>query len=367
MSHQFYGIAFAIIVLLLICFEIAYAATFGKSVKFDVDLVSDYKKFTPKIRDEIEALDSQFKMEMTSHDGKKWMCVLPQISSSESSDKSSQENDRHHADPKTQPVEPLLAPLSHTCIFRFEGWWTYEFCYGRHVKQFHQERTGRITMAYNLGLAPTTTLEDEEPTDESNTEKSTHYFGNGYYAVWYRGGTACDLIGNAPRETEVRFYCSKTGDTIVVEIQEPSTCRYVVRVDTPLICKHPKFQTSEEPPHKIICYKITPDTIDLSVTDSLSSQQQSVGVSKEKFFSEKMHTRENENGEEQSQSEGIQQLENVVELLKRIFEKRNVDITSDSDESPHEKEKQTTTKETDDSEANDEEKDSDMPNLRDEL
>lgn len=73
-----------------------------------------------KIREEVDALESQFKVEMTSHDGKKWMCVLPQLTMNEEIDKSTPNTEREEKNMETnkQLVETLLSPLSHTCIFR---------------------------------------------------------------------------------------------------------------------------------------------------------------------------------------------------------------------------------------------------------
>jgi hypothetical protein len=36
---------------------------------------------------------------------------------------------------------------------QLEGWWTYEFCYGKLVQQFHQEGETRVAL-FTLGLAP---------------------------------------------------------------------------------------------------------------------------------------------------------------------------------------------------------------------
>ena len=38
------------------------------------------------------------------------------------------------------PVEAAaraLAPLRGTCVRKAEGWWTYEVCFGKEVRQFH--------------------------------------------------------------------------------------------------------------------------------------------------------------------------------------------------------------------------------------
>jgi len=43
-------------------------------------------------------------------------------------------------------------------LHQLEGWWTYEYCRGRWVQQFHQEGDERVA-AFTLGLAP---LEDPD-------------------------------------------------------------------------------------------------------------------------------------------------------------------------------------------------------------
>lgn len=129
---------------------------------------------------------------------------------------------------------------------------------------------------------------------------------------------------------------------------------------------------------------MTPETIELSTTDTLSSQQQqqqqftqsqsTVASSKEKLFNELTGKMKKENEEEQL--EGIRQLETVVEVLKRIFEKKpNVEIPSKSEEHQHEqKETQSTLQQNEQENENkeddndeDEERDTELSNLRDEL
>jgi hypothetical protein len=68
----------------------------------------------------VEALQSQFKIEMTSHDGKKWICVLPHLTMNEETNHhiSNNESVEKNAETNKQLVQNLLSPLSHTCIFR---------------------------------------------------------------------------------------------------------------------------------------------------------------------------------------------------------------------------------------------------------
>ena len=37
-------------------------------------------------------------------------------------------------------VPPLLAPLRNVCMTKVDGWWTFEVCPFRHVRQYHEER-----------------------------------------------------------------------------------------------------------------------------------------------------------------------------------------------------------------------------------
>jgi hypothetical protein len=52
----------------------------------------------------------------------------------------------------------LLGNFDFTIYFKLQidGWWTYEFCYGKHIRQYHQEKNMPIRPQdeYFLGLAP---------------------------------------------------------------------------------------------------------------------------------------------------------------------------------------------------------------------
>jgi hypothetical protein len=112
---------------------------------------------------------------MTRHDGTRFNCTLPRVEPSASSGQT--------PNVPRPSVVSLLAPLKHNCLYRvthaihdtrhttrttladvivllhqLEGWWTYEYCRGRWVQQFHQEGDERVA-AFTLGLAP---LEDPD-------------------------------------------------------------------------------------------------------------------------------------------------------------------------------------------------------------
>ncbi|GJP47106.1 hypothetical protein CLOM_g6341 [Closterium sp. NIES-68] len=40
------------------------------------------------------------------------------------------------------------------CFYRQDGWWTYEFCYKKHIRQMHieqQDGENKVTMDFVLG------------------------------------------------------------------------------------------------------------------------------------------------------------------------------------------------------------------------
>ena len=56
-------------------------------------------------------------------------------------------DDKLMSDPESastvEKILALLAPLkTKPCLFKTKDWWTYEFCYGRDIKQYHVEGTG---------------------------------------------------------------------------------------------------------------------------------------------------------------------------------------------------------------------------------
>lgn len=116
------------------------------------------------------------------------------------------------------------------------GWWKYEFCYGRYVRQFHIDRNG-VETSVMLGFF------DEELhkkwIDEHEEKKPKPVGLRAHLSHFYQGGTLCELTGKR-RQTEVKLKCmdSKSGSSTSVSLylMEPQTCQYVLGVESPLIC-----------------------------------------------------------------------------------------------------------------------------------
>jgi len=166
-----------------------------------------------------------------------------------------------------ETIEEMLdRTLKVLCLQRNDGWWKYEFCHGRHTRQFHSDTIGDSTGR------TTTTIDDDYRLGEYNQEaaytKPTKeleqtlivdaYTPNAYYSMEYTGGQVCDdadvtdsavkggdvdVEGGSgiERATTVRFYCGKKGHNLY-RVDEDSTCHYVFYVKVPELCMHELFK-----------------------------------------------------------------------------------------------------------------------------
>eukprot|EP01125_Pyxidicula_operculata_P008554 TRINITY_DN2864_c0_g1_i1.p1 TRINITY_DN2864_c0_g1~~TRINITY_DN2864_c0_g1_i1.p1 ORF type:complete len:347 (+),score=87.02 TRINITY_DN2864_c0_g1_i1:1229-2269(+) len=178
---------------------------------------------------------------------KEFVCTIPYL-------EYRQENaEKSHTDDSSSVslITPFLKPLRDNCIYRWEGWWTYEFCYGKHIRQFHQEQDGKVSTQYYLGYD---TYDKNSPTVDFGVKNTDHY------AEEYNEGTTCDL-NNQQRAAQVRFYCDATLElSILSSVKEPSSCKYTIEIKTPYICSHPsftKFAATQEAAksEKILCFE----------------------------------------------------------------------------------------------------------------
>lgn len=123
----------------------------------------------------------------------------------------------------------LLSTMEGSCLRRPEGWWEFEFCYKKHVRQYHVEDRKYVA---DFSLGKFQGKEEDlvviaEDGDEPRVE------------IEYEGGTECDTTTNAKRATTIKLIC---GDTpAFLNVVEDRTCHYVFTVQTPALCKHPEF------------------------------------------------------------------------------------------------------------------------------
>lgn len=151
------------------------------------------------------------------------------------------------------------------------GWWTYEFCYGKHIRQYHQEKDLPIRPQDEFYLGKQTSAEREVYTAKALALEEDSTSGNDmsppYYSELYAHGTVCDITGQQ-RSTEVRFYCSVEKATLITDIKEPYSCSYIISVYTPLICKHPKYAPKQEETLPIACSAMEPPVDSAKHVDS---------------------------------------------------------------------------------------------------
>jgi len=161
----------------------------------------------------------------------------------------------------------LLEPLRRSCLVRHEGWWTYEFCYGRQIRQFHLIADGgnhpgasgggsEVQTEYILGKADkaATKAAQDGTLDETQFLKPPSPEADIYaphtLELEMGDGTLCELTGR-PRATTVEFACGQTD--AIQSVNEVHTCHYKVVISTQKLCKHPSFVQGSPPTRTLTC------------------------------------------------------------------------------------------------------------------
>ncbi|NXU93094.1 OS9 protein, partial [Xiphorhynchus elegans] len=131
-------------------------------------------------------------------------------------------------------VAELLRPMGTApCLLKTKDWWTYEFCYGRHIQQYHLEESEIKGDILVLGYYQSAFDWDNESAKASQQHQLRRYHSQSYV-----NGSRCDLTGRA-REAEVRFLCEEGAGDYIARVDEPQSCSYVLTVHTTRICHHP--------------------------------------------------------------------------------------------------------------------------------
>ncbi|XP_040033835.1 endoplasmic reticulum lectin 1 isoform X2 [Gasterosteus aculeatus] len=125
------------------------------------------------------------------------------------------------------------------CLHGGVGWWKYEFCYGRHVHQYHEDREqGRNTVVVGNWDAA-----EHNEWAKKNVARSYQLKDDGAPKVklvshFYGHGDVCDMTGK-PRQVIVKLKCkeSESPHAVTVYMLEPQTCQYILGVESPVICR----------------------------------------------------------------------------------------------------------------------------------
>ncbi|KAI0424584.1 glucosidase II beta subunit-like protein-domain-containing protein [Xylaria sp. FL1042] len=213
----------------------------------------------------------------------------------------------------------LVNELEGKCLYYMSGWWSYRFCYGQDVVQFHaiasSVKSGPPlrdinTAEYVLGRVPdphvTSRLsrrgqQQQQQQQQQQREKNGKNGQNGAastppntdlqvkgdqrYLVQRMGdGTVCDLTGRE-RTIEIQYHCSpeSTQDRIGW-IKEVTTCSYLMLINTPRLCVDVAFQPpKEERANVISCRAIVSESgqAEWHARKTLEAQAAMVGRAKE--------------------------------------------------------------------------------------
>jgi protein OS-9 len=228
----------------------------SREPKYEIEFRTEDSPFIPD--------DDQESVLMPSKNGQNYLCFLPKVEQEKTGKPVIQMNTSNmivESDKRLTLKTPdeLLELLKGPCFVRQEGWWSYEFCYQKKIRQVHLEDDKLVqefvlgeydadaTAAFNQNHFDTSTLKDPRSKDASQR----------YHAHIYTNGTKCDLT-NEPRTTEVRFVCSEPR-AMITSITELSTCKYALTFHCPMLCKHPLFQEERPVSHTIFCNVLPKD------------------------------------------------------------------------------------------------------------
>ncbi|KAI1495989.1 glucosidase II beta subunit-like protein-domain-containing protein [Biscogniauxia marginata] len=202
----------------------------------------------------------------------------------------------------------LVNGLDGNCLYYMSGWWSYRFCYGHDVVQFHalpaSVKSGPPvrdpnTAEYVLGRVPDPHLASRSSRRGQSNQQNHQGQSAGaappntelqvkgdqrYLVQKMTDGTICDLTGRE-RTIEVQYHCSPgTTQDRIGWIKEVTTCAYLMLVNTPRLCVDVAFQPPKEEIANIIsCRAIVPEAerAEWHARKTLEAQAAMVGQPKE--------------------------------------------------------------------------------------
>jgi hypothetical protein len=122
-----------------------------------------------------------------------------------------------------------------TCYYHAAGWWNYEICRGGAITQYHADAGGVTRVALGTYDAATTSRRKTRDAADANAV-GVEIFTRGATCEGARANDDDEPAAAAIRRGgEARFYCARDGATSV-EVNEPETCVYDIRVRSPRLC-----------------------------------------------------------------------------------------------------------------------------------
>ncbi|CAI2292527.1 unnamed protein product [Caenorhabditis sp. 36 PRJEB53466] len=134
------------------------------------------------------------------------------------------------------------------CIVGGIGWWKYEFCYGKHVIQFHEDTNGNrddILLGSFDKIIHMEWVKQDKRTRGPQKATIKKFEGDDQLIQviqvnhLYSKGDICDETG-AHRDVEVRIRCATAEHSALafsMLLTEPATCQYVLTIDSERFCE----------------------------------------------------------------------------------------------------------------------------------
>ncbi|KAJ2358928.1 Protein OS-9 [Coemansia sp. RSA 2618] len=228
--------------------------------------------------------------------GRKWrfLCQIPRVDQNKSTfvspattpptakntstdndddeDASDREAQKKEAEQAIERGLELLQPLKSSCITYTTGWWTFEYCHERLVRQYHRmapDKHGHAAeIEYRLGeythrkqratLDPADT--SGQHTDVVRATQIRRLGRKQFLTQVWAGGTVCDIT-RQPREVEIQFHCDANSPERITMVEETAICQYVVVINTPRLCADPSFyDMAASEVYDIRCQQVVADS-----------------------------------------------------------------------------------------------------------
>jgi len=211
--------------------------------------------FSDQILDnnEIDVLEKESKNEIikmiSKENNEHYICEIPKVK------KGKNKVIRRSNISNVKNALALLEPMKNKCLYHTNGWWSYEFCYGKSIRQYHiaaKNEPARFNSNYILGKYAKFLELSSGKTEETKDLVRVTPNGKSYFSQKFIDGTKCDKT-NIPRTAEIQYYCGI--EESIIYVKETSTCNYEVAISTNRLCKDPVFNPQiKDSLNSILCY-----------------------------------------------------------------------------------------------------------------